>query len=296
MIDPFFPPIPALKAWVEPFCEFLHLRTLPLHIHEVFGAYLLYHTIFEYFSPTISGIVSSRYTKLSSEGKIRWNMHCVSFVQSVFISYLAIRTMLVDKERHEMTSQERIWGYTGAAGLVQATACGYFLFDLVSMMRFLKIFGLPMLAHAVSCLATYTIGFRPICNFYGSTFLIYELSTPFLNFHWFFDKLGMTGSKAQLYNGLALIGTFFCARLVWGTYATITIYKDVWETWQFRDVPLPSNTGEILRHNPERSFPLWLAFTYLAGHITLNALNVYWFNKMIEAVRKRFVKPPGKEI
>jgi TLC domain len=58
-----------------------------------------------------------------------------------------------------MNLEERIWGYTDATGLVQALTTGYFLFDLVVMIRFLKVFGLGMLAHALSCLLTYTLGF-----------------------------------------------------------------------------------------------------------------------------------------
>ena len=44
--------------------------------------------------------------------------------------------------------------------------------------------------------------------------MLYELSTPFLNIHSFFDKLGLTGIRAQLYNGLALLVVFFCCQLV----------------------------------------------------------------------------------
>ena len=58
-----------------------------------------------------------------------------------------------------MNLEERMWGYTGAAALVQALATGYFLFDLVVMVRYLDVFGLGMLAHAASCLVTYTLGF-----------------------------------------------------------------------------------------------------------------------------------------
>lgn len=54
----------------------------------------------------------------------------------------------MDDERRNMTLEERLWGYTGAAGLVQALATGYFLFDLVVMIRYLDVFGLGMLAHA----------------------------------------------------------------------------------------------------------------------------------------------------
>lgn len=65
----------------------------------------------------------------------------------------------MDDERRNMNLEERMWGYTGAAGLVQALATGYFLFDLVVMVRYLDVFGYGMLAHASSCLLTYTLGF-----------------------------------------------------------------------------------------------------------------------------------------
>lgn len=41
--------------------------------------------------------------------------------------------------------------------------------------------------------------------------------------------------------------------------------------------------------------PLWLALTYLGSNIVLNTLNFYWFGKMIEAVRKRFVPQEDKK-
>jgi hypothetical protein len=36
---------------------------------------------------------------------------------------------------------------------------------------------------------------HPFANYYGLNFILYEISTPFLNIHWFFDKLNMTGSR-----------------------------------------------------------------------------------------------------
>jgi TLC domain len=86
-------------------------------------------------------------------------MHCVSLVQSTTISVLALWVMYADEERKTMNLEERMWGYTGAAGMVQALATGYFLFDLSVMIRYLEVFGVGMLTHASSCLLTYTLGF-----------------------------------------------------------------------------------------------------------------------------------------
>lgn len=158
---------------------------------------------------------------------------------------------------------------------------------------------------------------RPFLNYYGCTFILYELSSPFLNFHWFFDKLDMTGSKPQLYNGIALLITFFSCRLVWGTYQSVRVSQDIWNA--LHHVPANSNIkydllanntvaaqeaaagvsaaplqSDIMRFAGAEYVPVWLAVTYLTSNIVLNTLNFYWFGKMIETVRKRFQPPKEK--
>lgn len=143
-------------------------------------------------------------------------------------------------------------------------------------------------------------------NYYCPIFILYELSTPFLNFHWFFDKLNMTGSKAQLYNGIALIVTFAGCRLCWGSYQSIAVFRDIWTAMQTpgtvvnmaqeHNATIIASTDpkrEVMRFANEETIPVWLAASYLLSNITLNTLNWYWFEKMIAAVRKRFT--PSKE-
>lgn len=40
--------------------------------------------------------------------------------------------------------------------------------------------------------------------------------------------------------------------------------------------------------------PMWLVTIYLVGNTALSILNIYWFNQMVKAVRKRFV--PAEEV
>jgi len=125
--------------------------------------------------------------------------------------------------------------------------------------------------------------------------MLYELSTPFLNIHWFFDKLGMTGTKAQLYNGLTLLVVFFSCRLVWGAYSSFNIYRDVWNALNLSNTAKTQTDGEMMNFAGDKSLPIWLVVLYMGGHVTLQALNVYWFGKMIAAVKKRFVKTEKKQ-
>lgn len=118
----------------------------------------------------------------------------------------------------------------------------------------------------------------------------------------------MTGSKPQLYNGIALLATFFLCRLVWGTYQSAIVYADMWHG--VRGAPSPSSLTKAFADpatasNPDinlmffsrdaAAVPVWLTIVYLASNLVLNTLNWYWFVKMVAAVRKRFEPPkPGK--
>ncbi|KAF2116281.1 TLC domain-containing protein [Lophiotrema nucula] len=312
MHDPFpIPPPESLQKLIQPFADYFSLHTLPLHFHEVLIAAVLYHVTNKFISPAFSRFCFPRiYPNFNERTKLNWDVHVVSFVQSTLINVLALWVIWTDQERADMNWQGKVWGYTGASGLIQAFAGGYFLWDLFITLRNINIFGLGMLAHAVSALFVFSLGFRPFLNFYGPTFILYELSSPFLNIHWFCDKLNMTGTKVQLYNGIMLLFTFFSCRLLWGSYQSVRVFNDVYRAINsgagtlhdpelgklnngtvVPDSPIPES--EIMRFAGDRVVPLWLAVAYLASNIILNGLNWFWFGKMIETIRKRFDPPLG---
>lgn len=136
----------------------------------------------------------------------------------------------------------------------------------------------------------------------------------------------MTGSKAQWYNGMALLFVFFSCRLVWGTWQSVLVYKDMWtalqQTWtasgsslldpiDISSAVFRERNGTLCvdetcaRANAEISkfashtaagVPLWLAITYVTSNLILNSLNYYWFSKMIETVLKRFREPTAPKV
>ncbi len=55
--------------------------------------------------------------------------------------------------------RERVWGYTGATGMVQGFAAGYFLWDLLASIKHVDIHGWGALAHAGSALVISSLGF-----------------------------------------------------------------------------------------------------------------------------------------
>lgn len=161
MKDPFvIAPVPWLVELVQPWCDRLNLTTLPLHIHEVVAAALLYSVIFWPVSPLISNYFApEHYSKLPRKKRLNWDAHVVSMVQSCLINGVALWVMWADDERRNMTWEERVWGYTGASAMVQALAAGYFVWDLVVTSFNLDVFGIGTFAHAVSALLVYSLGF-----------------------------------------------------------------------------------------------------------------------------------------
>ncbi|GAB7349368.1 hypothetical protein MBLNU459_g8494t1 [Dothideomycetes sp. NU459] len=308
MIDPF--PIPAplwLQRAVQPLADRLSLPTLPLHVHEVLIALVGYHVLHTVISPRLSTwLCPQSYPKFNKRTAISWDVHVVSLAQSLLVNSFGLYMILGNQTRSEMNWAGRIWGYDGASGMLQGLAGGYFLWDLYMCTRYINIFGVGMLLHAISAVTVFSLGFRPFLNYYGPVFILYELSSPFLNVHWFMDKLKMTGSTYQMINGIALIITFFGCRLVWGSINSVLVFRDIWTAMNTKtvdhsgfvgqsakSVTTRELTGDIMQFAGSYSLPTWLALSYLVSNIVLNVLNYYWFGKMIETIRKRFDPPFG---
>ncbi|KAL4880044.1 TLC domain-containing protein [Aspergillus karnatakaensis] len=323
MLDPIPAPPEWLREIVDPWALRLNAPVLADHFHEVIVTFLAYLLIHYVLSPWLSPkLFPNHYPKLNKRTKLNWDVHVVSLVQSTFINAVALWVLFVDEERKSMTPAERVYGYTGSCVLISSLAVGYFIYDLIVSTIYVNMFGIGMLFHAVSALWVFSFGYRPFVNFYAPVFILYELSSPFLNIHWFLDKVNMTGSSLQWYNGMALLAVFFCCRLVWGTWQSVIVYSDMFaalqQTWsasptspfgpvdimaqvfQARDDGSVCINEACVRANAEISkyskytaggVPTWLVLTYVTSNLILNGLNYYWFGKMVETVLKRFRGP-----
>lgn len=110
----------------------------------------------------------------------------------------------------------------------------------------------------------------------------------------------MTGGNAQLVNGIALLATFFGSRLLWGTYQSVMVYKDILAVLQHNatdEIGSKTWAGEsgVMRFSNGKVLPPWLAYTYLGSNTLLTVLNFYWFWRMIDTVTKRFRSLPNKK-
>ena len=65
----------------------------------------------------------------------------------------------------------------------------YFVWDMYICAVRIKENGWQMLVHALASFAVFLFGLGPFTFYYGAVFILFELSTPFLNIHWFLDKV-----------------------------------------------------------------------------------------------------------
>ncbi|KAJ1903607.1 hypothetical protein IWQ60_012559, partial [Tieghemiomyces parasiticus] len=195
--------------------------------------------------------------------KINWHIHSVSFVHSVLSLYLNYQLI-----NDPTLTHDPIRGFSTRFGDVTAVSAGYFLWDAYVCIKYIRQTGPGFAIHGVIAFIACILSYAPFIAMYGPMFMMVELSTPFLNIHWFMDKIGLTGSLAQLVNGVILLGTFFYARILYCPYSVSRLYLDLYRHWG--------------RFNP------MLGYIYIAQSATLTVLNVYWFSKMITALRSRF--------
>ena len=160
MIDPLPAPPLVVRDVIQPTADRLGLQTLPMHAHEVLLAAIFYHYLYTSLSPALSAWSFPRiYTQLPPRTVINWNIHVVSLFQSVFICSLALWILLMDHERKISDAKGRIWGYNGAAGMTQAFAAGYFVWDSAVSMVHVDVSGWGALIHAISALFIVILGF-----------------------------------------------------------------------------------------------------------------------------------------
>lgn len=104
--------------------------------------------------------------------------------------------------------------------------------------------------------------------FVAAFFMVYELSTPFVNARWMLDKMGLRNSLVYKVNGLTMVAVFFAARIF---PAQLYLFKVVYTH----------------RHELDSVPQLLLRFVVFAWFCSL-ALNLYWFRKMLAGALKVF--------
>lgn len=159
MLDP-IPVPPSVREAINPLTSLLHLHTLPLHIHQVILSYIFYTSFNAFLAPRLSSyLLRTTYANFPQRTKLQWNIHLTSFINSTVVSLAALYVLYADQDRLSETWEERMWGYTGLGGMVQAFGAGYFVWDVQVCAANLETLGMMDLLHAVVALSIAILGF-----------------------------------------------------------------------------------------------------------------------------------------
>lgn len=162
---------------------------------------------------------------------------------------------------------------TPLSQIILVISAGFFWWDIAVSIRRAKTDGTEFIMHGALCFAfyLYTTLSRNY-HFYGCGFLLWEMSTPFVHLRWFLYKIGKSGSKLYLYNGILMMLVFCLCRICWGGYLGV---KFIVSSLQKQDTVSPIMIW-ILR-------TIWVA---------LNCLNWHWFWLMLKGSFRLLVKKP----
>ncbi|KAH7341079.1 DUF887-domain-containing protein [Rhizoctonia solani] len=236
----------------------LSLPHLPGHFQTIaysFGAFTTVYLVSALTSPLIA---PETYPKLSRRTKHSWNVHAVSMAHAMVVGPMAAHRLLT---LPNVGNFEKAFGWNESMGLLHGIAVGFVWDTIESVLAQVEV---GFIVHGLACTLIFGLSYRPFMAFYGPSALAWELSTPYL------DKLHMTGGLLQAVNGFILLGLFFSVRVCYGLYMSFDFFQT-----------LLAVRGSI---------PIGLALTYGLGNLALNVLNIFWFTKMIAALRKRFPK------
>ncbi|KNZ50831.1 hypothetical protein VP01_4219g2, partial [Puccinia sorghi] len=214
---------------IHSLANLLDLQNLPNHYHVILlstlGCFLIQSSSNLLISPAL---FPTHYTKLSPFTKFNWDTRVVAWIHAFYATSIALYVLRNPIEFHQI-HHDKLFGYHPRAMDYLSISTGYFLWDtIVSLKLTLNRGGIGFLLHAISCFVAFLYSIKPFCGYFGFAFLLvslflplglmirssWEASTIFLNPHWFFDKIGMSGSKAQLLNGVALLLVFFFSRSI----------------------------------------------------------------------------------
>ena len=202
------------------------------------------------------------YQMMNDQTQMQFDNRVVSTIHSLISPINAIRSIYY----------QGIKPFSNISELIPSTlfsiqfSTGYFLWDVFAS---LDEKDLSFLLHAIACLGIFGMGcVDPSITLFVLSFLIYELSTPFINARWFLLKFNPTRFRILikiLEKGVFLL--FFIMRICIG-------------------IPMQYNVF-TLYHSYFKEFPTIKGAGIMAANMGLGGLNLFWFGKMVRNFLKK---------
>jgi len=240
----------------------------------VAASFVLFQVLYKFINPFLSNLLVKDYRTLTVAQQIDWSTRVNSSINSLTVGIICVYMMIADRGLDANPLIYRSYLLKTNLSLV----IGYLLSDtFISIKHYDKIGDLFTLAHhLVSMYAFAYVLTLNVMPYFANFRLLAELSTPLVNIRWFLDVLKFPkSSKAFVLNGLLMTLVFFFVRMV-----AMPIYW--WKVYTVAITPLWSHMGH---------------FRYVLIYVclVLDAINLYWFSKMVRGCIRIFTGVGGKK-
>lgn len=208
-------------------------------------------------------------SKDPTRSNLKVSRHIPALIHSVLSSIAAM--YLLSKNELYASAPEQAWAYSPATALLASFSAGYLLYDLASISIFWKKGDSLFFIHHLTTGLVFTYGsMRPCFHYQGLIFLLYEMSTPFLNMRKLLWVYSLENSRFAKVNNLIFLLTFVVVRVIVGNYYSVVFARDYLLNYNSADAQLP-NTFR------------WAVFIV---NWIINALNMYWLYLMVKHIFK----------
>ncbi|PIA14425.1 hypothetical protein COEREDRAFT_88671 [Coemansia reversa NRRL 1564] len=207
-----------------------------------------------FLSPIIFPIGWARMNKVD---RYKWCVRKASTCHAVYMVTRSLAIILADSSLRN----NPVHGSDSNAESTYAVTVGYFLWDMINTYSNIDMNGWGFMFHAIMSFSVYLLSYAPLMQYYGACFMMFEVSTLFLNMHLDLENYALKDHIMYYLNGMALVSSFFFFRIVYGTILSIKVWKDLAST----AIPISMFATSIIR----------------AANIILIGLSYYWFSIII---------------
>lgn len=240
-------------------------------IKEILFNYSFFTFVY-YLSGIVSNKVSEKYKNSKDGHKAKWDVRITSFVHALIVVIWSLYALYIFHSQYgdsENWEYQKIYGTNSHMMSLNYFTLGYFLWDLILCFNNLNVFGIPFLIHAVMCFIAFLTSLYPMCQYYVSIFLLYELSTIFMNIHLIGHICEYDNKGWYKLNKILMFMSFICVRIIIGPYMVYHLFMELYNipsldtlTWCIKGV------------------------NYIAGSLS-TILNYYWLWEISRSVFKK---------
>jgi hypothetical protein len=160
------------------------------------------------------------YSKLLEKDRMSWDVKFTNVLFSLVIVPLAYYCRNYDDALIACPTN----GTSHLVRLCSALTVGFFIWDVVVCVRYLKDWGVAFLFHGVFCLTIYLqVAWFQVTVAHAFGALYYEASTPFLNARWYMQQAKAYKHPFFNYLTYAFASAFIGVRIFFGGFHTYSI-------------------------------------------------------------------------